>query len=180
MSYDQQVQNIMEDWLVEHNRDAVDANAAARWGVDTGRFKREPISMVEMLKREMLRVLREARHDDPQGRKVKTRYSLRYVGEQGVLKVKHLDIRVAKPAEMSESFTQHYDRLGKGIHRHSTDVDSYNDNNLYNQQIPLFDYDMSKFVELSRESTEYEDEYDDSYDDESRGRDGDAKAAGKD
>jgi hypothetical protein len=182
MSYEQQIQNIMEDWLIETNSETIDADAASKWAVETERYKRKTITMEEMCKRDMLKVLREARHEDPQGRTVKTRYSLRYVGEQGTLKVKHLDLRKAKPAEMFESFSQHYDRLGKGVHRHATDVDSYNDNGLYNQQIPLFDYNMSKFVELNRESTQYDDEYDDTYDDSEGGDsgNGDAKAAGKD
>lgn len=179
MSYDQQIQEIMEDWLIEHDRDAVDADAAAEWGIETDRFKREPPSMKEMLKQDMLRVLRKGRHTDKQGRIVKTRYSMRYIDEQGVLKTKHLDLRISKPAEQHESFTQHFDRLGKGVHRHAIDVSSYNDNNLYNQQIPLFDYDMSKFVALSSEATEYNDDYDDSYDGGEADADDGAKAAGQ-
>lgn len=175
----------MEEWLVENNQDKVDADAASDWAVETGRYQRKPISEKEMCKQDMLKVLQKARHTDPQGRKVKTRYSLKFVGEQRVLKVIYLDVRTAKPSEMHESFTQHFDRLGNGVHRHATDVSSYNDNNIYGQQVPLFDYDMSKFVELQVESMEYDDEYDDSYDGTSNegnndsGNNDDAKSAGQ-
>jgi hypothetical protein len=180
MSYEQQIASIMEEWLVENNEDKVDADAASEWAVLTGRYQRKPISEKEMCKQDMLKVLQKARHTDPQGRKVKTRYSLKFVGEQRVLQVIYLDVRTAKPSEMHQSFTQHFDRLGNGVHRHATDVSSYNDNNIYRQQIPLFDYDMSNFVELHAESTEYDDDYDDSYDGNSgESNSNDAKSAGQ-
>lgn len=111
----------------------------------------------------MCRVLRGTRHRDAQGRTVRTKYSLKYKGEQKAI---YLDIRIAKPKEMFESFTQNFERFAKDAKRHSIDVDSYNDNNLYHGQLPLFDYNLNPYVALDRESADYDDDYDDEYDDD--------------
>jgi hypothetical protein len=113
----------------------------------------------------MATAMRQTRHEDPQGREVRTKHAveLKIADEQMVLWV---DIRTAKPTIMQMSFTQNRHRIANDVKRHATDVDSYNDNNLYGTTVPVYDYDFNKDLLESNMSGEYDDNYDEDDDDD--------------
>ena len=155
-----QLMDTIEEYMQEHGVEEIDLDDVSRWACETGRYQRHTISMQKQCRNEMARALRQARHTDPQGREVRTKHAveIKYSGEQMVLWV---DIRTANPNIMRMSFTQNRERIVNDVKRHSTDVDSYNDNNLYGTAIPTYDYNFNIDLEESKMSGTYNDDGDD-------------------
>jgi hypothetical protein len=118
--------------------------------------------MQKQCKREMAIAMRHAKHLDPQKRKVRSKHPIviAYEGEQLTFWV---DIRTAKPDQMEEALKKSWKAIGNDVKRHSIDHASYNDNNLYGAQIPLFDYNYNADAEEARLTGEYDDEGDGEY-----------------
>ncbi len=159
-----QLLDIVEEYMQEHGVTEIDLDAVSKWACETGRYQRHTINIEKQCKNEMARALRQTRHVDPQNREVRTKHAvtIKYKDEQMVL---WIDIRTAKPNTMRRSFTQNRERIVNDVRRHSTDVDSYNDNNLYGASIPLYDYDFNIDLVESKMSGTYNDSDDDGRDD---------------
>ncbi len=154
-----QLLDIIQEYTIEHGVDEVDLDAVSKWACETGRYQRGTISMEKQCKNEMANALRHTRHVDPQGREVRTKHAvnIKIKDEQMTL---WIDIRTAKPNTMRMSFTQNRERIVKDVKRHSVDVDSYNDNNLYGVTIPPYDYNFNVDLEEAKMSGTYNDDDD--------------------
>ena len=155
-SFASQLVELVEEYMQAHQVEEVDLDDVSAWACRTEKYQRPPISMQKQCRREMARALRQTRHIDPQEREVRTKHAveIKLKGEQFVLWV---DIRTAKPNTMRKSFSQNRERIACDVRRHSTDVDSYNDNNLYGATLPLFDYDFNKDLVEAKMSGLYDD-----------------------
>ncbi|MGL4610341.1 MAG: hypothetical protein ACRCYY_11805 [Trueperaceae bacterium] len=155
------LQSIVHEYMIEFGVETVNLDKVADWAVATKKYQRNPRSMQKQAKDEIARALRGERHIDPQGRVVRTMHPIKVVGEQGTFSWEWDDIRSAKPERMRIAFSYRRQAILADVHRHKNDVDSYNDNNNYNELIPLFDYDFNKDVAEGEMPTEYnEDELD--------------------
>jgi hypothetical protein len=163
-TYNGQLLEIVKEWMEAEGADVANLDKASEWACKTGRYQRQPISMQKQCKREMAIAMRHAKHIDPQNRKVRSKHpiEIEYEGEQLTFWV---DLRTAKPEQMELAFKKSWQAIGNDIKRHSIDHASYNDNNLYGAEIPLFDYNFNADAEEARLTGEYDDEGDGDYQD---------------
>lgn len=166
MDYNTRMNDIMQEWQIEHGVETIDLDAASVWAVETERYQRKPPTMQQMCKQDMRRALQQSHYTDAQGNKVRTKHAVKidFEGEQLRL---YIDIRTAKPDIMQKSFDQNWERIANDVKRHSIDTQSYDNNNPYGGTITSFDYDFNQHAEDARMSGEY----DDSYNDEDEGLD---------
>jgi hypothetical protein len=155
----EQNQAIVHEWMIE-NGSTVNLDAVAKWAVGTGRWQRPQKTQEQICKDELAKALRSERHVDPQGRHVRTMHSIKIEGEDKPL-WEWEDIRTARPERIRTAFSQRRQGILADVLRHKDDVDSYNENNTHNAQLPLFDYNFNLDIEEGNLPTEYnEDEAD--------------------
>ena len=147
---------IAEDWKIEHGVEEIDIDRATDWAIETGRYQRDPISRKQQCRQDMLKALQRQKYKDPQGREVRAHHAvtMTWEGEQLTLFV---DARIAKPAVMKQVFEQNYERIVNDVKRHCIEKESYDDNNPYGEQLPLFNYDFNAYADEARLSGEYDD-----------------------
>ncbi len=153
----EQLQAIVHAYMIEYGLEEVNLDDVAAWAVKMGLYQRQPKTMIQTAKEEIARALRAERHVDPQGRTVRTMHPVKIEGEQGAL-WEWVDMRTARPKRMRAAFSYRRQAIVADVLRHKTDVDSYNDNNRFGVQIPLFDYDFNKDVAESELPTNYDEE----------------------
>jgi hypothetical protein len=143
-------QQIVHEYMREHQMEKVDLGEVARWAIRTGRYQRKPPTLEQLCQRDLSRACRDEYYTDPQGRAVRVMHPART--EQGVL---WSDIRIAQPGHMRISLQQRRQAILHDCRQHKADADSYNDNNVYQTKLPLFDYDFNKDLEELGFPTEY-------------------------
>jgi hypothetical protein len=132
-----------------HHVTEIDLTDVAECAERSGRYQRQPVSMVKQCKRELSRACRDEYYTDPQGRDVRKMHPVR-IRTRPTQLVFWVDITTAQPKHMRRSFSQRRRMILADCRQHKTDVDSYNDKNIYNEGLPLFDYNFS--VDLKEES----------------------------
>ena len=155
----EQLQAMVHEYMIEHGLEVVNLDDVAAWAIATRRYQRQPKTMKQTAKEEIARALRAERHVDPQGRTVRTMHPIpvKVEGEQGAL-WEWVDMRTAPPDRMRAAFSYRRQAIVSDVLRHKDDVDSFNDNNLFGVQIPLFDYDFNKDVAESGLPTDYKED----------------------
>ena len=124
------------------------------WAAARGLYVEPPSSPSARFKRDLSRALRSQHHVDPQQREVRTNLPVvKRSGPKAV--VLWADQRTAKPPHVHLYLQQSRNGILASCKRHKAINASYNDNNLFNAQIPLFDYDFNKDIEESEFPTEY-------------------------
>jgi hypothetical protein len=127
------------------------------WAAAQGLYVEPPTSPSARFKRDLSRVLRSQHHTDPQNREVRTNLPvIKKSGPKAV--VLWADQRTARPQHVHLHLQQHRMGILASCKRHKTIRDSYNDNNLFNTQIPLFDYNFNPDIEESGFPTDYPNE----------------------
>lgn len=106
-----------------------------------------------MCKRELSRAIRNHYYTDPQGREVRLMHPVREAQMSF-----WVDIRTARPQAMRLSLQNRRRGILCDCHQHDTDLRSFNDNNLYGEQLPLGDYNFNSDLEEMRRPTNYPDE----------------------
>ena len=159
-SYKTQTEELLEmieEYKAEHGGRVVDPRAVMRWAIAKGKYRKPPPSMEQRGTTELRRAMRSARHEDPQGRTVRTNHPAVYEveGEQLTL---WADIREAEPDHMRISLQQRRQGMLADVKRHKVDVESYNDNNPYGAQIPLFNYNYELDLEEAEMPTNYDED----------------------
>jgi hypothetical protein len=149
--------------MAEYRVETVNLEVVAKWAISTGRWQRSPKTQEQICKDELARSLRSERHYDAQGRLVRTMHPIKIEGTDKPL-WEWEDIRTAQPKRMHTAFSQRRQGILADVIRHKTDVESYNENNVYNVQLSLFDYNFNLDIEEGNLPTEYNED-DASFDD---------------
>lgn len=153
----EQLQSIIHDYMKEFGSESIDMETVAEWAVETGRYRREPVSIIRRCKQELSRACRAERFVDPQGREVRRMHPARLpFGDDDTIVI-WADITKAKPAHMRISFQQRRQSMVGDAKQHHTDVESYNDNNPYGVTLPLFNYNLDTDLAELEMPTEYPD-----------------------
>lgn len=152
-SREKKLQKIVHDYMHECDSDSVDLEKVAEWAIQTGRWKRQPPTLVKMCKRELARAIRNEYYDDPQGREVRVMHPVR--GEQMVFWV---NIQTARPEHMRISLQNRRYAILYDCRQHRIDFRSYNDNNLYGAKLPPADYNFNLDLEELDKPTDYPEE----------------------
>ncbi len=145
-------QQIVHDYMQEHNVTEVNLEDVAAWAVRTGRYQRRQPSLEKLCQRELSQALRAETYIDPQGREVRVMHPVRY--EQGVL---WATIQDAPPNHMRISLQQRRQAILADCRRHKIDWESYNANNKFSAQLPLLDYNFNPDLEELDYPTVYPD-----------------------
>ena len=98
--------------------------------------------------------MREEYFTDIQGRRVRKKHAIREIQDIGDGKHKQLtfwvDIEDAEPKEMQAAFQQRRMQVLGDCRQLKTDVDSYNDNNKYNDSIQMYFDFTEDLIELEQ------------------------------
>lgn len=158
------------EYMLEHGVTEVDPDKVSEWMVQTGRFSEAPISPARRCRKELVRALKEEVAVDPQGRSYRVNQAVP-ITIKGETKTFWGNIFDLKPKHMRMSLAVRMRQIEGAVARHHTDTSSYNDNNKHGGQIPLFDYDLNRFIAEKDQPTDYPDSPPD------RGDDGSAAAS---
>jgi len=160
MSFNDKLVKIAEDWQEQEGASAIDVEAVADYALKHKLYDRPLQTKRELCVRDLRRALQHATHVDAQGMVVRSKRALRIVGEQLDLPlIIYVDPRTAKPDQMLEVFQQDLDVIKNHVKRHSIEKHSYDLNNIYNETLPLFDYDFRQVAEEAMLTGEYDDTY---------------------
>lgn len=146
----------MDEYVMQNGVDHWTMDEIAEWAINTGRYQRPPISTLQQCKRDLSRAAQQAFYTDPQGREIRRLHAVRLPGEGGSAVI-WADINNAKPTHMHMSLQQGRQAIVADAHRHKLTVESYNDNNKFGAQIPLFDYNLNLDLDELDRPTEYPD-----------------------
>src|ERR1035441_9595729 len=136
-----QLQGIVHDYMQEHGVEEVDLDEVSAWAVTTGRYKRQPISIIKQCREQLSEALRSESIKDSQGREARRMHPVR-IREGDRQMVFWADIKTAKPGHMRLSFQQRRQAILADCKAHKTDVEFYNDNNSFKVALPLFSYNF--------------------------------------
>jgi hypothetical protein len=151
-------QDAAKEYMKLHGVTEFDPDEVAQWMVDTGLYEEAPRSMVRRCKHELVKYLRAQRVMDPQGRDVRGMLGARYKNEQGEFWSTWSPTYESKP-EHARLALQQWKRGVRGeVLLHDRTTRSYNDNNVWGAQLPLFDYNMNKDIEEANLPEHYPDE----------------------
>lgn len=156
----EEILDFVYQYKIETGAEAIDIAEVANWAISNGVYTRPPKSTQQQAKEDISRALRGARHQDPQGRVVRTMHPvpLTIKGEQQPLDFVWVDLRTANPTEMRAALSYRRQGILADVKRHKDDADSYNDNNLHNAQIPLFDYNFNSDLAEAAMPDEYDED----------------------
>ena len=150
----QQLQRMVHEYMEEFSVTEVDLDEVAQWAVSTGRYQRQPISVMKQCRQQLAEACRSEAITDPQGREVRTMHPVRIpIGSRQM--VFWADWRTAKPRHMRLSFQQKRQAILADCKAHRVEVDSYNDNNVFNVRLPLFSYNFDRDMAEATLPTEY-------------------------
>jgi hypothetical protein len=153
----EQLQGIVHDYIEEHGVEEVDLGEVAAWAVSTGRYQRQPISIIRQCKEQLSEACRSEHITDAQGREVRRMHPVR-ITEGPQQMVFWADITTAKPGHMRLSFQQRRSAILADCRAHKVDVESYNDNNVFHVRLPLFSYDFNLDLREEQMPSTYPDE----------------------
>jgi len=160
MSFNDRLVQIAEDWQEQEGASAIDVEAVADYALKNKLYDRPLQTKRELCIRDVRRALQHATHVDAQGMVVRSKRALRIVGEQLELElIIYVDPRTAKPDQMLGVFQQDLDAIKNRVKRHSIEKHSYDLNNIYNETLPLVDYDFRQVAEEAMLTGEYDDTY---------------------
>jgi hypothetical protein len=155
--YGWQLLHLYNQYKDETGVEEVNLDDVYEWAEARGLYVEPPTSPAARFKRDLSRALRTEHHVDPQNREVRT--NLPVVMKSGPKAVVlWADQRTAKPKHVHMHLQQSRNGILASCKRHRTTNESYNDNNIFGVQIPLFDYNFNKDIEELGFPTDYPDE----------------------
>jgi len=161
MSFNDEMVKIAEEWQEQEGASVIDVEAAVDYALTNKLYRRRPPTQRELCLRDMRHALQQAKFVDAQGNEVRAKHALRtFIGEQLDLPIiVYVDPRTAKPDMMYEAFKQNLESIKNDVRRHAIEKKSYDLNNIYNETLPLFDYDFTLVAEDAMMTGEYDDTY---------------------
>jgi hypothetical protein len=155
--YSWQLLNLFDQYKDETGVEAVNLDDVYEWASAKGLYVEPPTSPAARFKRDMSRALRSKHHIDPQRREVRTQLPVIIrSGPKAV--VLWADQRTSRPKHVQLYLQQSRLTIAATCKRHKTIRDSYSQNNLFDAQLPLFDYNFNNDVVEGDLPTTYPDE----------------------
>jgi len=140
------LRKLLNDYIAEHGDARVDLNDVFRWARKNDLWEPPSTTLATLFKREVARAAREEYYTDPQGRKVRKKHAIVFTQDE---KQRSLwaDIETAPPDHMKLSLQQRRRGALGEVVQTKTDMDSYNDNNMYGARLDMsfnFDEDLAE------------------------------------
>ena len=145
-SFSEQLLDIKEMFLTNGGTHPIDLDALARFAINGGHWKRPSSVMIQLCKRDFARSMREQYHTDPQGRQVRTFHAVKTT-VAGIQQVFWDDMREAPTGHMQLALQQRRNQIVGDCVQLKRDVDSYNDNNTFGENVQMefnFIYDIAE------------------------------------
>ena len=140
MSYNRQMQQLVEEYRQSGGVWPAPTRAVAAWAVHNNRWKPQPSAVISQCADHISRALREEYITDSQGRRVRTKHPAPTY-QNGKQTSFWDDIRTASPGHMQAAFQVRRRQIVGDCNQLKTDIDSYNDNYNTGQQIRMiFDF----------------------------------------
>jgi len=150
----EQERQIVHDYMREHELTEVDPDELTAWAIDNNRVTEEKSSFFRQARKRLVRAIRDERRTDRQGREVSTMIAIRLKGEKTQRSL-FVDLLETKPKKVHTALSQQRRSIGSWVRRHKETCDSYNDNNKFGAELPLFDYNFNKDLREKEMPTEY-------------------------
>lgn len=156
-SLKRELQKLAHEYMHDNDLDEIDLDEVADWLISTRQYQRQPISLHQQCKMDLARALKEERFTDENGNEIRRNHAVRIKDGPRQL-VFWADIKTAKPRHMRLSLQQRRLAILADCYRHSLDTEWYNEHNIHEAEIPLFDYDFNKDLEEKKLPTDYPEE----------------------
>ena len=99
-------QDIVNDYLSEHEDEPASVRDMAAWALQTGRWEPQRNDMISICAAELSAAARDERYIDPQGRRVRKKHVVRTTGPGSKQLYLWADIEDASPSHMRLSLSQ--------------------------------------------------------------------------
>lgn len=152
----EQDQRIVQEYIEEHNTTDVDPDQLTAWAINTGRVQEVPSDFFRETRKRFTKAMRDEHYIDPEGREVRKRLPIRIKGEKKQKSI-WIELLDSKPNKVGLALSQQRRGILSWVRRHKDTRDSYNDNNAFGAQLPLFDYNFNKDLTEEEMPTEYPD-----------------------
>ena len=156
-TFDRMMQDIARQYREAHDG-AMNLNHMYEWANEQGLYIPRSQDISRQFRREMGRALGKEMTVDPQGREVKANHAYRVTDQDGQYQWEWAPIATIRPQHMRMSLTLRRDSMASTVIQHHTDWESYNDNNIYGAELPLFDYDFNHDIDEDQQPEEWSDE----------------------
>lgn len=145
---------ILEKYQELHQVETFDLDDVVKWALDELKYRIEPLTPAQMLKRKFSRAMGNEYFTDPQKREVRKYHPVRRT-EDGRTWTVWATLSSADPGHMRMSLQQHRQYILGNCRQHKLVFDSYNDNNKFGATLPLFDYNFNPDLEELSLPTDY-------------------------
>jgi hypothetical protein len=125
--YNRRLVELFERYVLETGLMEVSAREVARWMIANGEWDQYPLEMEKQCAKDLARALGEVYHDDPQGRRVRSKH-VAVVERDGEQMALWSDMTTATREHMALAFQQRRQRIVGDCPQLRIDVDSYNAN----------------------------------------------------
>lgn len=150
MSYTEQLQHIVQQYINSGHSWPVSPDDIAAWAIEKGKWSPQRADIIKQCARQVSQAMREEYITDPQGRRVRAKHALR-VEKDGRQASLWTDIRRATRKKMEISFQQRRQHIVGECRQLKTDLDSYNENLNPGEPIQMvfdFTYDLEEMEAL--------------------------------
>lgn len=155
-------------WQNLHKTEEVDYGAITKWAIEKGYYEKTPPTQEELCEADLRRAVKKATWVNPRGEKIRIYGIPRLVFEGEVLTSAPVDMRYAKPEIAKNVQDANYQGIENDVKRHSIETRSYNENNPYQERLPLYDYNFNvaatEALTTGQHNASFD--YDDSFDEE--------------
>ena len=142
MSYRQQIQHIIDDYVENIGPEPASSHDIAAWAVSQGRWQPQTGSMIDQCADEVARVLREEYFLADDGHEVRAKHAAR-VPRNGKQITLWADIRSANRMHMATAFQQRRQQILGDCRQLQVDVDYFNQNRYPGNPIQMiFDFTL--------------------------------------
>lgn len=152
----EQYQRITDEFVREHGGADIDPDELTAWAIKTKRVTREEYSFFRQTKRELVKAIKDEEIVDAQGRTLPRRAAIRLKG--GTQRSLWFDFLTAKPRKALVALSQQRRSLVAYARKIKLKRDSYNDNNQYGAELPLFDFNINKDLRDAEQPTVWPDD----------------------
>jgi hypothetical protein len=155
----EQLQHVVDEFVQEHGiteGDDIDPDALTAWAINTKRIERERTNFFRQSKRELVKAIKDEEIVDGQGRTIPRRAAIRIKGERQ--QSRWFDFLAAKPRKALTALAQQRRSLVAYARKIKLKRESYNDNNQYGAELPLFDFNINKDLREAEQPTVWPDD----------------------
>jgi hypothetical protein len=146
---------VIEEFVNEHGiaeGEDIDPDALTAWAINTKRVERERADLFRQTKRELVKALKSEDITDDQGRTLPRRAAIRFIkGDKQ--QSRWFDFLAAKPHKALTALAQQRRSIVAYARKIKARRESYNDNNQYGAELPLFDFNLNKDLRDAEQPT---------------------------